>query len=105
MFFAKVFHLISNGLNGGFKFLCSILSKGTSPFDFIKGNVIRKLAYKVKYISEIKEEMYSTMNSYYKYKSIPKSSFYKINTLPINNGEKYLKYSIYFASICDYQPL
>ena len=80
-------------------------SKGTSPFDFIKGNVIQKLAYKVKYISEIKEEMYNTMNSYYKYTSIPKSYFYKINIIPINNGEKYLKYSIHFACICDYQPL
>ena len=40
-----------------------------------------------------KEEMYNTMNSYYKCTSIPKSSFYKINILilPINTGEKYLK--------------
>ena len=55
----------------------------------------------------IKEEMYNTMNSYYKYTSIPKSSFNKINILilPTNTGEKYLKYSIHFAYICDYQPL
>ena len=36
-----------------YKFLCSILSKGTQPFDFIKPNVISKLTYKVKYISQI----------------------------------------------------
>ena len=30
---------------------CSIFSKGTQPFDFIKRNVIRIIAYKVKYIS------------------------------------------------------
>ena len=43
---------------------------------------------------------------YYKYASIPKSSFNKINILilPINTGEKYLKYSIHFSYICDYQP-
>ena len=45
----------------------------------------------------VKEEMYNTMNSYYKYKSIPKSSFYQINILilPINNEEKYLKYTVF----------
>ena len=45
--------------------------------------------------------MYNTMNSYYKYTSIPKLYFYKIYLLvqPINTGEKYLKYFIYFASI------
>ena len=32
---------------------CSIFSKGKQPFDFIKRNVIRKLAYKVKYIGQI----------------------------------------------------
>ena len=55
----------------------------------------------------LKEEMYNTMNLYYKYTSISKSTFYKINILilPINTGKKYLKYSIHFASICDYQPL
>ena len=51
--------------------------------------------------------MYNTMNSYYKDKSIPKSFFNKINILilPISTGKKYLKYSIHFAYICDYQPL
>ena len=59
------------------------------------------------FLTTVKEEMYNTMNLYYKYTSIPNSSFYKINilVLPINNEEKYLKYSIHFASICDYQPL
>ena len=58
-------------------------------------------------ISVLQEEMYNTMNSYYKYISIPKSSFYIINILilSINTGEKYLKYSIHFANICNYQPL
>ena len=39
------------------------------------------------------------MNSYYKYRSIPKSSFYNINILilPINTTEKYLKYFIHFC--------
>ena len=50
--------------------------------------------------------MYNTMNSYYKYASISKSSFNKIDILilpsPINTGEKYLKHFIYFAFICDY---
>ena len=32
-----------------YKFLCSIFSKDTQSFDFIKLNVVRKLAYKVKY--------------------------------------------------------
>ena len=36
-----------------YKFLCSIFSKGKQSFDFIKRNVIRKLAYKVKYINQI----------------------------------------------------
>ena len=38
----------------------------------------------------IKEEMYNTMNCYYKYTSIPKSSFNKTNILilPINTGKK-----------------
>ena len=33
--------------------MCRIFSKTTLPFDFIKPNVIQKLAYKVKYISEM----------------------------------------------------
>ena len=47
-----------------------------------------------------KKEMYNTMNSYYKYTSIPKSSFNKLNILilPINTGEKFLKYFIHYAS-------
>ena len=51
--------------------------------------------------------MYNTMNLYYKYASIPKSSFYKVNILilSINTEEKYLKYSIHLASISDYKPL
>ena len=32
---------------------CSIFSEATEPFDFIKHNIIRKAAYKVKYISQI----------------------------------------------------
>ena len=41
---------------------------------------------------KVKEEMCNTMNWYYKYISIPKSSFCKINTLilPIGTEEKYL---------------
>ena len=35
------------------KFLYSTLSKGTQIFDFIKCNIIQKLAYKVKNISQI----------------------------------------------------
>ena len=35
------------------KFFCSIISKGAPPFDFIKGIVIQKLTYKVKYINQI----------------------------------------------------
>ena len=33
--------------------MCSISYKSIQPFDFIKSNLIRKLAYKVKYISQI----------------------------------------------------
>ena len=64
------------------------------------------LPFKNKLIN-LKEEIYSTINSYYKYTSIPNSSFNKINILIllVNTGEKYLKYSIHFAYICDYQPL
>ena len=36
-----------------YKFLCSIFIKGTQTFDFMKPNVIWKLTYKVKYISQI----------------------------------------------------
>ena len=52
-------------------------------------------------IRPIKEEMYNTMNSYYKYTSIAKSSFHKINILilPIDIGKKYPKYYIHFAYI------
>ena len=53
-------HLTSNGPNGvnrnvdhGFMINFCIFSKGTQPFDFIKPNVIQKLAYKVKYINQI----------------------------------------------------
>ena len=55
----------------------------------------------------IKAEMYNTISSYYKYASIPRSSFYKTNILvtPINTREKNLKYFIHFASVCEYQPL
>ena len=55
----------------------------------------------------LKEEMCNTINLYYKYTSIPKSSFYKISIfiMPINTREKYLKYSIHFGSVCDYQSL
>ena len=35
------------------KFLSTTLSKDTQPFDFIKYNIIPKLAYKVKNISQI----------------------------------------------------
>ena len=34
-------------------FLCSIFSKGTQSFDFIKSDIIWKLTYEVKYISQI----------------------------------------------------
>ena len=52
---------------------------------------------KLPLLIKITEEMYNTMNLY---TSIPKSSFYNINILilPINTREKYLKYSIHFAS-------
>ena len=33
--------------------MCSILSKATQPVDFIKPNIIQKLANKVKYINQI----------------------------------------------------
>ena len=33
-----------------YKFLCSIFSKDTKPFDFMKYNIIPKLAYKVKHM-------------------------------------------------------
>ena len=49
--------------------------------------------------------MYNTMNPYYKYTSIPKSSFNIVIILPINTGENRVKYSIHFIYICDYQPL
>ena len=39
------------------KFFCAAFNKGTQPFDFIKYNVIRKLAYKVKYIGEINGDL------------------------------------------------
>ena len=57
--------------------------------------------------ADVKEKMYNTMNSYYKYTTIPKSSFYTINLLilRINTREKNLKYSIHFPSICDHQSL
>ena len=58
-------------------------------------------------IHPVKEELYNTMNSYYKYTSVRKKYFYRINILilPINTREMYPKYSIHFAYICDYQPL
>ena len=55
-------HLISNGLSESvidvdcgfiYKFLFSIFSKWTQPFNFIKCIVIQKLDYKDKYISQI----------------------------------------------------
>ena len=73
----------------------------------IKFEEFIKMLFTKNFLHFIKEEMYNTMNLYYKYTSILKSSFYKINILilPISTREKYLKCSIYFASICDYQPL
>ena len=35
------------------KLMCSRFSKATQPLAFIKHNIIRKLAYKVKYVSQI----------------------------------------------------
>ena len=75
--FSEVFHiklhLISSGLNGLLsihwhrlwhccKFMCSIFGKSTKPFAFIKPNIIQKLAYKIKYISQ-------TMNAFRKFES------------------------------------
>ena len=70
-------------------------------FDPVKEILKIQICKNVRFI--FKEEMYNTINSYYKYISIPKSSFYKINIFitPINTGEKYLKYSKHFASICN----
>ena len=45
--------LIDIDIGSYFKFLGSIFSKDTQPFDFIKHNVIWKLAYQVKYSSQI----------------------------------------------------
>ena len=60
-------HLIPNGINGVninlltqvmvFFINVCIFSKGTQPFDFIKPNIIGKLAYKVKYISQVSAGM------------------------------------------------
>ena len=36
-----------------FCYIFCIVSKGAQPFDFIKLNVIQKLVYKVKYMSQI----------------------------------------------------
>ena len=36
-----------------YQYLCSTFRKGTQPFDFMKRNIIRKLATKVKYVSQI----------------------------------------------------
>ena len=64
---------------------------------------VRKICWTLPTTINLEREMYNTMNLYYKYTSIPKSSFYKVNILilPINTEEKYLKYSIHFAPICD----
>ena len=69
--------------------------------------VLRVSAWITRFINncaKIKEEIYNSMNTYYKYTSIPKSSFYKINVLilPINTKEKYLKY---FNTFCLYLRL
>ena len=40
-----------------YKFLCTIFSKGTQPFDFIKRNVIQKFGCKVKYITQINGDL------------------------------------------------
>ena len=45
--------LVSTHLDCGF-ILCSIFRKGTQPFDYIKRNVIRKLAYEVKTLVKLK---------------------------------------------------
>ena len=57
-------HFRSNQLNGVtsthwlrwrlcYKFLCSIFSKGTEPFDYTKSNIIWKLTFNIKYINQI----------------------------------------------------
>ena len=40
-----------------YNFLCSIFSKRTQKFDFIKRNLFQKLAYNVKYISQINGDL------------------------------------------------
>ena len=86
-----------------------IRSYGDEATDFHSGKIPEAgyIYWSVILIDCVLKEMYNTMNSYYKYTSIPKSYFYKINILilPINTGEKSLKYSIHFASTCNYQPL
>ena len=52
--FSLFLHLISNGVSTVSTHCHRLwLCKGTQPFDFIKRNVIRKVAHKVKYISQI----------------------------------------------------
>ena len=103
----------------GAKFQATVYDTKAKPLPLIQGGLEipikvkiiwsqeeKLLKFKAK-VEKVKEEMYNTINSYYKYTSISKSSFYKINILilPTNTGKKYLKYSMHFASICDYQPL
>ena len=65
-FLLSFLHLIPNGLNGlnsthlcgmwlSYKFFCSMFSEGKKPFDFIKHNIIQKLASKVKHIVKVME--------------------------------------------------
>ena len=52
--------LVSTHLRGlwhSCKFLCSMFSTNIQPFDFIKRNVIRKLPYKVSYITQINGDL------------------------------------------------
>ena len=64
------------------KFMCSIFNKAIQLFDFIKPNVIRKLAYKVKYICQINGA------SIMFFRKIKNKIFFKLVGLIVNNMER-----------------
>ena len=64
--------------------MCSTFSKATQPFDFIRPSLIRKLANKVKYISQINRGL---VMFFWKFQ---KNIFFKITVAGsiVNNMER-----------------
>ena len=66
LYYYQFFWVSITDIDCGFAINFCIFSKGTKPFDFIiKDNIIQKLAYKLKHISQINGDLIFFLNSWF----------------------------------------